>query len=333
MRVPGPVHSPIGEQVVTMNSPATKTLTAHAERLGVTAVRITERGRDVVSWGDVARPVPVHSIRKSLISALFGQLHDRGALRLDTTIGELGIDDNPSLTDTEKTATIEDLLTARSGVYLPVENPSDGPLATVSGPPRPARGEHRPGEFWQYNNWDFNVAGNIYERLTHKSVFLAFEHGLARPLQMTDWDVFEHSSYHYRNDVLGGDMRYANYAFMLSARDLQRVGELFLQQGRWQDTQLLSPAWIEKSTKAHATTPLPGLLGTYGYFWWVAGPQDELPQLGLPNGTYSAFGYGGNFLTVLPTLGTVVCVLNDTGVELSSGDYSTFLSHVVRELG
>jgi hypothetical protein len=41
---------------------------------------------------------------------------------------------------------------------------------------------------------------------------------------MTDWDVFEHAGYHYRDDVFGGNRRYANYAFMLSARDLQRVG-------------------------------------------------------------------------------------------------------------
>jgi CubicO group peptidase (beta-lactamase class C family) len=315
-----------------MNSTATKTLTGHAERLGATAVRITAHGQQVVDWGEVARPVPVHSVRKSLISALFGRLYDRGSLNLGATIGELGIDDNPALTDTEKTATIEDLLTARSGVYLPVAAPSAGPLANVAGPPRPARGEHRPGQFWQYNNWDFNVAGNIYERLTGKSVFLAFEHELARPLQMTDWDTFEHGGYHYRNDVLGGDMRYPNYAFMLSARDLHRIGELYLAQGRWQGTELISPAWIEKSTRPLATTPIPGLLGKYGYFWWVAGPQDELAGLGLPDGTYSAFGYGGYFLTVLPTLGAVVCVLNDTGVELPSSTYSAFLRQVVQEL-
>jgi CubicO group peptidase (beta-lactamase class C family) len=127
-------------------------------------------------------------------------------------------------------------------------------------------------------------------------------------------------------------MRYPNYAFMLSARDLHRVGELYLQQGRWQGTELISPAWIERSTRAHATTPLPGLLGEYGYFWWVAGPQDKLPQPGLPDGTYSAFGHGGDFLTVLPTLNAVVCVLNDTGAELSSSTYGEFLRHVAREL-
>jgi hypothetical protein len=102
------------------------------------------------------------------------------------------------------------------------------------------------------------------------------------------------------------------------------------------DSQLISATWIERSTQPQATTPVPGLLGKYGYFWWIAGPEEELPRLCLPNGSYSAFGFGGNFLTVLPTLDAVVCVLNDTGVELSSSDYSDyseFLGQVVRELG
>ena len=68
-----------------MNSTATKTLTGHAERLGATAVRITAHGQQVVDWGEVARPVPVHSVRKSLISALFGRLYDRGSLNLGAT--------------------------------------------------------------------------------------------------------------------------------------------------------------------------------------------------------------------------------------------------------
>jgi CubicO group peptidase (beta-lactamase class C family) len=193
----------------------------------------------VVSWGDGARPLAVHSIRKSLISALYGQLHDRGSLRLDTTIGELGIDDTPALTDTEKTATIEDLLTARSG------------------------------------------------------------------------------------------------------------GELYLRHGQWQGAQLISRTWIERSVRPQTATPLaPGLLGAFGYCWWIAGPDGDLPRLGLPSGTFSAFGFGGNFLTVLPAVDAVVCVLDDPAPVpapsspparvhtegLTAAAYSTFLRQVVLEL-
>jgi hypothetical protein len=40
-----------------------------------------------------------------------------------------------------------------------------------------------------------------------------------------------------------------------------------LRHGRWQSTQLISPTRIARSTQPHATTPVPGLLGKYGYFW------------------------------------------------------------------
>jgi CubicO group peptidase (beta-lactamase class C family) len=79
-------------------------------------------------------------MRKSIISALFGQAYDRGQVDLDATLGELGIDDTPSLTDNEKSATINDLLATRAGVYLPVEG--GGELG------RPPRGSHPPGTFW-----------------------------------------------------------------------------------------------------------------------------------------------------------------------------------------
>ena len=211
----------------------------HLRRLHATAAQIRHEGRTIFQLGDVSRPVHVHSIRKSILSALFGQAYDRGQVDLGVTLGELGIDDSPALTDRERSARIEDLLTARSGVYLPTE---DG-----DGLGRPARGSHPPGTFWCYNNWDFNVLGNITNALP-VSVFVAFEHDLARPLGMTDWNTYQHGSYEYRADILGGTTRYPNYTFHLSARDIARSGELYLKDGVCNGRPLLSPEWIARST-------------------------------------------------------------------------------------
>ena len=77
---------------------------------------------------------------------------------MSSTLAELGIDDNePSLTDVEKRATVRDLLTARSGVYHPALYETPGMAAM-----RPLRGSHLPGTHWYYNNWDFNALGTIY---------------------------------------------------------------------------------------------------------------------------------------------------------------------------
>jgi CubicO group peptidase (beta-lactamase class C family) len=298
-------------------------------QLQLTAAQVHHAGRTIIQVGDVSRPIHVHSIRKSVISALFGQLHDRGQLDLRVTLSELGIDDTPALTGEERSASVEDLLTARSGVYLPTDEL--GALA------RPARGSHRPGTFWSYNNWDFNVLGNIYERITGRSVFVAFEHDLARPLGMLDWDSYRHGSYQYRADILGGTPRYPNYAFHLSARDVGRLGQLYLNDGLWNGRRLLSPEWIARSTHpASRTNQSAGLLGMYGYCWWVAGPSDDLRHSGIPDGLYSAVGFGGNFLSVLPEINTVVTVLTGSSTPdaqpVTNDEYQELLTQLVAAL-
>jgi hypothetical protein len=87
----------------------------------VTAVLVRQAARTIIEVGDVSCPVHIHSMRKSILSTLFGQAHDRGEIDLNVTLGELEIDDTPRLTDEEKSARVEDLLAARSGVYLPTE--------------------------------------------------------------------------------------------------------------------------------------------------------------------------------------------------------------------
>lgn len=305
-------------------------------RLHVTAAQVHHAGRTIIEVGDLSCPIHIHSMRKSIISALFGQVYDRGEIDLTATLGELGIDDTPALTSEERSASIEDLLTARSGVYLPTD---DGGV-----PGHPPRGSHPPGTFWCYNNWDFNVLGNIYERITGRSVFVAFEHHLARPLGMIDWDVYQHGSYQYRADILGGTPRYPNYMFYLSARDIGRFGQLYLNSGLWNGRQLLSPEWITRSTgPLSRTTHQAGLLGMYGYCWWVAGPSDELSHIGIANSFYSAIGFGGNFLTVLPDVDTVVTVVTDAAVSpgdsstsrlapLTNDDYQRLVAHLVAAL-
>ncbi len=148
---------------------------------------------------------------------------------------------------------------------------------------------------------------------------------------MTDWDSYQHGSYRYRADILGGTNRYPNYKFQLSARDIGRIGQLYLDKGVCNGRQLLSPEWIARSTRAISRTNHPaGLLGMYGYCWWVAGPSEELSRTGIADGAYSSIGFGGNFMTVLPGLDTVVTILTGPGATpLTDDEYRA----VVADLG
>ncbi|MQX75924.1 serine hydrolase [Sinorhizobium medicae] len=92
----------------------------YSTSLKPTAFMIVQDGKVIASWGDVSHKVNVASVRKSLLSALYGIAVSEGRIDLSSSLADLDIDDKvPSLTAAEKTATVRDLLMARSGVYHP----------------------------------------------------------------------------------------------------------------------------------------------------------------------------------------------------------------------
>jgi N-acyl-D-amino-acid deacylase len=263
--------------------------------LDTAAVVIVQGGVIVDQWGTPALPLMCHSVRKSVLSLLYGPHVENGTIDLDKTLEELGINDNePSLTDTEKQAKISDLLKARSGVYHPALYETAAMAAR-----RPPRGSHEANTFWYYNNWDFNSACTIFENLTGRSLFEEFEKRLAGPLELQDFRRERHTRY-----VTGNDSVHPAYPFVLSARDLARIGLLALRQGRWKDRQLVPEEWIAESTRSYSDT---GSSGGYGYMWWVAVEGKQYPGISLPEGSFSARGFRGQYLVVVPEWDLVVC--------------------------
>lgn len=76
---------------------------------------------------------------------LYGKYVDTRSIRLDSTLRDLGIDDQGHLLPVEREATVGDLLAARSGVYHPAANRGDASALA------PARGSVRPGQYFLYN--------------------------------------------------------------------------------------------------------------------------------------------------------------------------------------
>ncbi|MBN1939827.1 MAG: serine hydrolase [Candidatus Aminicenantes bacterium] len=273
-----------------------------AEKGGSGAVMAVSHGRVLLAWGDVGRNLELHSVRKSLVSALYGIAVGQGRIDLDATLEELEIDDEPSpLTAAEKNARIRDIIAARSGIYLPSAYASSDQDAE-----RPARGSHPPGTHWFYNNWDFNAAGVIYERLAGTSIYEAFAEQIARPLGMEDWSpregfpVYEPSR-----------SSHPALTFRMSARDLSRFGQLYLQEGKWNGAQIIPESWVLESTKPISETG-PGR--GYGFMWWTYRAGSFGPQYGdLDNyDCFAGSGTGGQLVAVIPTLEMVIVHRGDT---------------------
>ncbi|MBI2770881.1 MAG: serine hydrolase [Burkholderiales bacterium] len=275
---------------------------AYSKTIDTAAVVIVSGGKVVDEWGQVAQRYNLHSMRKSLLSALVGIAVEQREMRLNLTLAELGIDDNePALTPAEKRATVHDLLKARSGIYHPALYETPGMAAA-----RPARGSHAPGTFWYYNNWDFNALGTIYEKQTGRGIFTAFNEKLAQPLQMQD---FRTSDGEY---FKGGASTHPAYPLRMTARDLARFGLLFLREGNWGGRQLVPAAWVRASVQPYSDV---GYDGGYGYMWWVAINARHLPFVNLPAGSYSAQGAGGHYILVIPAYDTVIVHRVNTDVR------------------
>lgn len=269
---------------------------AATDSIHSSAVMVVEGGQIVDQWGDIAQKIDSYSVRKSLLSALYGIYAGEGAIDINETLEQLGIDDSPEpLTKAEKQARVVDLLRARSGVYHRVDFETNSMIED-----RPARGSHAPGTFWYYNNWDFNVLGTIFEKKTGLKIGDAFYRRIAKPIGMQDFrpeDVF----------YFGGPASiHQAYHFEITARDLARFGLLYLRHGRWKQQQIIPEAWVEKSSHASEMIQSNGSnLGGYEYLWWIDYGGVHFPEVALP-GIYSARGNGAHFLFIIPSLDLVV---------------------------
>jgi CubicO group peptidase (beta-lactamase class C family) len=271
----------------------------YSATIGSSAVIIVYQGRVLDEWGEVAVRYKCHSIRKSFLSALYGIFRQEGKINLSSRLVELGVDDiSPTLNEEEKQARIEDLLKSRSGVYHPAaaEIPAMAAL-------RPTRGSHKPGEFWYYNNWDFNALGTIFEKLTNTTIGRAFKERIADPIQMQDFRAMD-----VEYSRIGASVHRASPVRM-SARDMARFGLLYLRRGIWRDRQVIPQEWVEVSTKAHSLFGDQGVFGVYGgygYLWWAAVDGKQFPGVDLKQGAFSAQGVGGHYIVVIPAYDLVI---------------------------
>lgn len=274
-----------------------------------TALMVVHHGAVVMEWGDTVNRTELASVRKSFLSALVGIAASERKISLNSTLAQLGIDDNPpSLTDIEKQATVRMLLEARSGIYHPALYETPGMAAK-----RPARGSHAPGTFWYYNNWDFNALGTIYEHAAGIGIYEALDQLIARPIGMQDYRPADGTYF------TGASSVHRAYPLRMSARDLARFALLYLHKGAWAGRQVVPADWVRESTHSYSSA---GDGVGYGYLWWTveAAPWGRM----LPEGSFFASGNDGQRAFVDPADDLVVVNRVDRDRRLPSPTSTEF---------
>lgn len=265
----------------------------------VTGLVIAHNDQIVFQFGDIKENSYIASCRKSVLAMLYGKYIENKTINLDTSIEKLGIDDISKLSSLEKSTTIKNLISAKSGVYLIGSNGGDSREFA------PERNSKIPGEYWLYSNWDFNLAGHIFELKTGKSIYDEVESQLAIPLKMQDWDK---SLQRKTGDLTTS--KFPAYHMWFSTRDMARLGLLMLNKGNWKGQQIISENWVEEMLKQrtsykeiNSNVPKPTETNFgYGYMWWLF----ENTKNKKLNNAYAALGSLGQAIVVYPEINTVV---------------------------
>lgn len=291
---------------------------------------VIANGKVIFSYGDVTHVSKIASVRKSILSMLFGGYVISGKIDMGKTVKQLGLNDTIPYTPMEERATLEQLMTARSGIYR--DPPTDD--LTRQQPPR---GSVYPGTYFYYNNWEFDAAGAAFEKITGQNIYDALQANLAVPLGMQDF-------YRERQRKFPEPAsRFPEYAMFLSTRDMARLGLLMFNDGVWNGKPLIPRDWVRYSVSI--VTPWeemeppylrlrgdPGRWG-FGVGWWVwdASLFPGNIQASPFQGAYEARGTGGQYITVIPARGLVLVHKTDIDADPDANlvDWPTITSMVL----
>ena len=144
-----------------------------------------------------------------------------------------------------------------------------------------------PGEEFNYSNGISTVLGAIVEKASQMEVAVFADKYLFTPLGIED--------YHLRQYPDGTTDTDGNLA--LRPLDLAKIGQMVLDGGRFNHTQIVSEEWIRESTERHVQDR--GLW--YGYQWW----QMDFKVDGETITAIHNVGFGGQFVFIFPELGLV----------------------------
>ena len=308
-------------------------VTAALEPAGKAAERLPRLYSLLVSWkGDLvlekyyngaraARPANIKSASKSVISALVGIAVTDDAIKgVRQPIGdffpELAKDRDPR----KQAITIEDLLTMRSGLES-TSGRNYGAWVQSGNWVRYALNqpmEDDPGTRIEYSTGTTHILSAILTRATKMSTWEFAQARLAKPLGFTlaRWTQDPQGIYFGGNEML------------MTPRQMIRFGELYANGGRVPEAAgspfagkpLLPRSWVEQTRVPRGRSRW-GSDREYGYGWWIR-------ELGGRD-TFYAWGYGGQFIFVVPDLELVIVTTSRSDVSRERRDHNDAIYDIV----
>ena len=235
------------------------------------------------------RAANVKSVSKSVVSALVGIAIDRRLIPgVETPIATWFPELKNDRDAVKQAITIEDLLTMRSGLES-TSNRNYGAWVQSGNWVQYALRRPlfaTPGTVMQYSTGNSHLLSAILSTATRSSTWRFANDQLGKPLgfALARWPQDPQGVYFGGNDML------------MTPRQMLAFGELYLNRGRLGGVQIVPESWVEQSFVPRGRSPISG--NEYGYGWWIR-------EVG-GHRAYYAWGFGGQYVFVVPTLDLVV---------------------------
>lgn len=276
------------------------------------------------------KPHRLASVTKGILSLLTGMAIDQGNITgTDARIWSWLQEYTDCMTPEKEDITIGNLLTMTAGLdwnqrqysFWDPRNhagqmySSDDVPGHVLGLPLTGT----PGNTFCYSNGLPVVLASILKNSVGTDVDAFAETYLFHPLGITDykWSRYPDGSLE------------ADGGLALRARDLAKIGQLILQNGKWNGEQLISESWIEQAMQGRITLKKTLLPWSYGYFWM----QTDIPAGESNIHTWFVPGSDGQMLAVFPSLEMVVVFNAGNGQwETKNACFRMICQHIIPSL-
>jgi len=249
-------------------------------------------------------PHEAQSATKSFRSTMMGIAIDKGFVDgVGQSIASLFPQHAALFTGTKQDITVADVLTMSSGLNWDEVTSTSGAntLSTMYSLPATQWDDYvfgRPMRDTPGTRWEYNTGASIQ---LNPMVMSASGMSMAAFVKQYYSDLVESPTVPGIGYPLGA---------RILPRDMAKLGQVFLDDGMWKTTRVVSSEWVEQSTQARF--PVSGQT-SYGYQWWTR-------SYSTLTGTYDAFyaaGNGGQFIIVVDALDLVVVF---TGGHFGSGE-------------
>ena len=228
----------------------------------------------------------VNSITKSVLSLITGiAIHNGYITDMDTRVACFFPEISAS--DRKGNLTIRHLLTMTSGLNWPGNKEmisSENWVNHILNSPL----RNTPGEQMHYSSGDSHLLSAIIKKASGKTPLALAEEHLFTPLNI--------QQYEWEKDPQG--LSIGGWGMWLNTYDLVKIGKMVLDNGQWNDKQLISKEWLHQASTAHTTTKIGNQ--SYGYHWWVSDSSN-----GKQPDFYYAAGRGGQYIFIVPALDLV----------------------------